>query len=64
MNDASTLVVSAAGSSSAATDEAARAVQHQRALTEQLTETAYALERSAGSLSDVVSRFGAGVGSA
>jgi len=64
MNDASTLVASAAESSSAATDEAARAVQHQRALTEQLTETAYALERSAGSLSDVVSRFGAGAGSA
>ena len=58
VNEASTLVADAAESSSAATDEAARAVQHQRSLTEQLRETAFALERSAGSLGDVVSRFG------
>jgi methyl-accepting chemotaxis protein len=62
VNDASTLVAEAADASSAATDEAARAMQHQRSLTEQLRETAYALERSAGSLGDVVSRFGAGGG--
>ena len=62
MNDASTLVADAADASSAATDEAARAMQHQRSLTEQLRETAYALERSAGSLGEVVSRFGAGGG--
>ena len=60
MNDASTLVADAADASSAATDEAARAMQHQRSLTEQLRETAYALERSAGTLGEVVSRFGAG----
>jgi methyl-accepting chemotaxis protein len=63
VNEASSLVADAAESSSAATDEAARAVQHQRSLTEQLRETAYALERSAGSLGEVVSRFGAGGGS-
>jgi methyl-accepting chemotaxis protein len=62
MNDASTLVADAADASSAATDEAARAMQHQRSLTEQLRETAYALERSAGTLGEVVSRFGAGGG--
>ena len=62
VNDASTLVADAADASSTATDEAARAIQHQRALTEQLRETAYALERSAGSLGDVVARFGAGGG--
>ena len=60
VNEASTLVADAADASSAATDEAARAMQHQRSLTEQLRETAHALERSAGSLGDVVSRFGAG----
>jgi methyl-accepting chemotaxis protein len=63
VNEASTLVADAAESSSTATDEAARAMQHQRSLTEQLRETAYALERSAGSLGEVVSRFGAGGGS-
>ena len=62
VNEASTLVADAADASSAATDEAARAMQHQRALTEQLRETAYGLERSASSLSEVVSRFGAGGG--
>jgi len=62
VNDASTLVAEAADGSSAATEEAARAMQHQRSLTEQLRETAHGLERSAGSLSDVVSRFGAGGG--
>jgi methyl-accepting chemotaxis protein len=60
VNDASSLVADAADASSAATEEAARAMQHQRSLTEQLRETGYALERSAGSLSEVVSRFGAG----
>ena len=60
VSEASTLVADAADASSTATDEAARAMQHQRSLTEQLRETAYALERSAGSLGDVVSRFGAG----
>jgi len=62
VSEASTLVAEAADASSTATDEAARAMQHQRSLTEQLRETAYALERSAGSLGDVVSRFGAGGG--
>ena len=62
VNGASTLVADAADASSAATDEAARAMQHQRSLTEQLRETASALERSAGSLGEVVSRFGAGGG--
>ena len=62
VNEASTLVAEAADASAAATDEAARAMQHQRALTEQLRETAYGLERSASSLSEVVSRFGAGGG--
>ena len=62
VNDASTLVAEAADASSAATEEAARAMQHQRSLTEQLRETAYGLERSAGSLGEVVSRFGAGGG--
>ena len=62
VNEASTRVAEAADASSTATDEAARAMQHQRSLTEQLRETAYALERSAGSLGDVVSRFGAGGG--
>jgi methyl-accepting chemotaxis protein len=62
VNEASTLVAEAADASSAATDEAARAMQHQRSLTEQLRETAYALERSAGSLGEVVSRFGTGGG--
>jgi methyl-accepting chemotaxis protein len=62
VNEASALVANAADASSAATDEAARAIQHQRTLTEQLRETAYALERSAGSLGDVVSRFGSGGG--
>jgi len=60
VNAASTLVADAADASSTATDEAARAMQHQRSLTEQLRETAYALERSAGSLGEVVSRFGGG----
>ena len=62
VNEASTLVADAADASSSATEEAARAMQHQRSLTEQLRETAYALERSAGSLSEVVSRFGGGGG--
>jgi methyl-accepting chemotaxis protein len=62
VNEASTLVTEAAEASSVATDEAARAMQHQRSLTEQLRETAYALERSAGSLGEVVSRFGVGGG--
>ena len=62
VNEASSLVAEAADASSSATDEAARAMQHQRALTEQLRETAYGLERSASSLSEVVSRFGAGGG--
>ena len=62
VNEASSLVAEAADASSAATDEAAGAMQHQRALTEQLRETAYGLERSASSLSEVVSRFGAGGG--
>lgn len=62
VNEASTLVADAADASSAATDEAARAMQHQRSLTEQLRETAQALERSAGSLGSVVSRFGTGGG--
>ena len=57
---ASTLVADAADASSGAADEATRAMQHQRSLTEQLRETAHGLERSASSLSDVVSRFGAG----
>jgi methyl-accepting chemotaxis protein len=64
VNDASAAVADAADASSAATDEAARAMQHQRSLTEQLRETATALERSAGSLGEVVSRFGAGGGGA
>ena len=62
VNDASGLVADAADASATATDEAARAMQHQRSLTEQLRETAYALERSAGSLGEVVSRFGNGGG--
>jgi methyl-accepting chemotaxis protein len=62
MNEASTLVADAADASSAASEDAARAMQHQRSLTEQLRETAYALERSAGSLGEVVSRFGVGGG--
>jgi methyl-accepting chemotaxis protein len=62
VNDASTLVADAASASSVATEEASRAMQHQRSLTEQLRETAHGLERSAGSLGDVVSRFGAGGG--
>lgn len=60
VNEASSLVAEAADASSAATDDAARAVQHQRSLTEQLRDTAQALERSAESLGEVVSRFGAG----
>lgn len=64
VNEASTLVADAADASSAATDDAARAVQHQRSLTEQLRETAQALERSAESLGDVVSRFGSSGGAA
>jgi len=60
VNEASALVADVATASSVATDEAARATQHQRTLTEQLRETAYRLERSAGSLGDVVSRFGTG----
>jgi methyl-accepting chemotaxis protein len=60
VNDASSLVADAADESSSATDEAARAMQHQRSLTEQLRETAHALERSAGTLGDVVARFGSG----
>ena len=62
VTDASALVADAAAASSSATDEVARATQHQRTLTEQLRETAHALERSAGSLGDVVSRFGTGGG--
>jgi methyl-accepting chemotaxis protein len=62
VNEASALVADAATASSSATDEVARATQHQRTLTEQLRETAYRLERSAGSLGDVVSRFGTGEG--
>jgi len=62
VNEASTLVADAADASSAATEEAARAMQHQRSLTEQLRETAHGLEQSASSLSDVVSRFGMGGG--
>jgi methyl-accepting chemotaxis protein len=62
VNEASTLVADAADASSSATEEAARAMQHQRSLTEQLRETAYTLEKSAGSLGEVVSRFGAGGG--
>ncbi|HUQ80718.1 MAG TPA: methyl-accepting chemotaxis protein [Gemmatimonadaceae bacterium] len=62
VNEASALVAEAADASSAATEEAARAMQHQRSLTEQLRETAHGLERSASSLSDVVSRFAAGGG--
>jgi len=58
VNAASALVAEVASASSVATDEAARATQHQRTLTEQLRETAHRLERSAGSLGDVVSRFG------
>lgn len=64
VNEASTRVAEAADASSTATDEAARAMQHQRSLTEQLRETALGLERSASSLSDVVSRFAAGGGAA
>ena len=60
VNDASTLVADAADASSGAADEATRAMHHQRSLTEQLRETGQALERSASSLGDVVSRFGAG----
>jgi methyl-accepting chemotaxis protein len=62
VSEASALVADAAAASSSATDEAARATQHQRTLTEQLRETAYGLERSAGSLGQVVSRFGTGGG--
>ncbi|HEX6051624.1 MAG TPA: methyl-accepting chemotaxis protein [Gemmatimonadaceae bacterium] len=62
VTQASDLVAEAASASSAATDDVARATQHQRTLTEQLRETAYALERSAGSLGEVVSRFGTGGG--
>jgi methyl-accepting chemotaxis protein len=62
VTEASQLVADAASASSSATDDAARATQHQRTLTEQLRETAYALERSAGSLGEVVSRFGTGGG--
>ena len=58
VNDASTAVADAADASSTANDDATRAMQHQRVLTEQLRETAHALERSASSLGDVVSRFG------
>jgi methyl-accepting chemotaxis protein len=58
VNDASTAVADAADASATANEDATRAMQHQRVLTEQLRETAYALERSAGSLGDVVSRFG------
>jgi methyl-accepting chemotaxis protein len=60
VNEASTLVADAADASSGAADEATRAMHHQRSLTEQLRETGQALERSASSLGDVVSRFGAG----
>ena len=45
-------------------EDATRAMQHQRVLTEQLRETANALERSASSLGDVVSRFGGSAGGA
>jgi methyl-accepting chemotaxis protein len=62
VNEASALVADAANASSVATEEAARAMQHQRSLTVQLRETAHALERAAGSLDDVVSRFGGGGG--
>ena len=62
VNEASTLVADAAHASSGAADEATRAMHHQRSLTEQLRETGQALERSASSLGDVVSRFGAGGG--
>ena len=62
VNEASALVADAANASSVATEEAARAMQHQRSLTEQLRETGHALERAAGSLDDVVSRFGGGGG--
>jgi methyl-accepting chemotaxis protein len=62
VTEASVLVTDAASASSSATEDAARATQHQRTLTEQLRETAYALERSAGSLGEVVSRFGTGGG--
>jgi methyl-accepting chemotaxis protein len=60
VNEASALVAEAANESSAATEEAGRAMQHQRTLTEQLRETAHGLERAAESLGDVVSRFGGG----
>jgi methyl-accepting chemotaxis protein len=62
VNEASTLVADAASASSVATEEVSHAMQHQRSLTEQLRETAHGLERSAGSLGDVVSRFGGGGG--
>jgi len=62
VTQASELVADVASGVSSATDDAARATQHQRTLTEQLRETAYALERSAGSLGEVVSRFGTGGG--
>jgi methyl-accepting chemotaxis protein len=58
VNDASTAVADAAHAASTANEDATRAMQHQRVLTEQLRETAHALERSASSLGDVVSRFG------
>ena len=58
VNDASSAVADAADASSTANEDATRAMQHQRVLTEQLRETAHALERSASSLGDVVSRFG------
>ena len=60
VNEASALVADAADASSGAADEATRAMHHQRSLTEQLRETAHALEGSASSLSDIVSRFGGG----
>jgi len=62
VNEASALVADAADASASATDEVARATQHHRVLTEQLRETARALERSAGSLGHVVSRFGSAGG--
>jgi methyl-accepting chemotaxis protein len=62
VNEASALVADVASASSSATDEAGRATQHQRTLTEQLRETANRLERSAGSLGEVVARFGTGGG--
>ena len=62
VTQASELVADVTSAFSSATDDAARATQHQRTLTEQLRETAYALERSAGSLGEVVSRFGTGGG--